>query len=113
MLDGLGAGIDGALPIVMTADLGEGTGRFNLLRGTTYAAIGPGVAPSSVLGGFAVKLAGFTAAFATLAGIGVLATLFFARYVHEPLAARRDRPAPVQDGDAGAVIPGARPAGAR
>lgn len=55
-----------------------------LLQGTTYAAVGLGVALSSILGGFMVERAGFPAAFATLAAVGSLATLFFAAQVREP-----------------------------
>jgi MFS family permease len=40
VIDGVGAGIYGVLSILMMADLGKGTGRFNLLQGTTYAAVG-------------------------------------------------------------------------
>ncbi|HEY0138561.1 MAG TPA: MFS transporter [Nannocystis sp.] len=84
LIDGLGAGIYGVLLIVMMADLGKGTGRFNLLQGTTYAAVGLGVALSSILGGLMVRQAGFPAAFAVLAAVGVLATSFFAACVREP-----------------------------
>ncbi len=98
VIDGLGAGIYGVLLIVMMADLGKGTGHFNLLQGTTYAAIGLGMALSYVLGGFVVKQAGYPAAFATLAGVGLLATLFFAIFVKEPRAQSPDTPAPVRKG---------------
>lgn len=80
LVDGLGAGIYGVLLIVTMADLGKGTGHFNLLQGMTFAAISFGVALSSILSGYVVRHAGYSASFATLAGIGVLATLFFARY---------------------------------
>jgi len=96
VIDGLGAGIYGVLLIVMMTDLGKGTGHFNLLQGTTYSAVGLGMALSNILGGFVVKLAGYPAAFMTLAGVGMLATLFFGHFVQEPRARRHDdRPAPV------------------
>jgi predicted MFS family arabinose efflux permease len=85
VIDGIGAGIYGVLSILMMADLARGTGRFNLLQGTAYAAIGLGVAGSSVLGGFVVQAYGYEAAFAVLGGIGVLATAVFATQVAEPL----------------------------
>ena len=97
VIDGLGAGIYGVLLIVMMADLGKGTGHFNLLQGTTYSAVGLGMALSNVLGGFVVKQAGYLAAFATLAGVGVLATLFFGHFVKEPQARRRGSPDPAAD----------------
>jgi len=86
LIDGLGAGIYGVLSILMMADLGKGTGRFNLLQGATYAAIGLGVALSSVLGGFVARSFGYSAAFLALGAVGVLATLFFVRFVREPTA---------------------------
>ncbi len=98
VIDGLGAGIYGVLLIVMMADLGKGTGHFNLLQGTTYSAIGLGMALSNILAGFVVKQAGYSAAFVTLAGVGVLATLFFGSFVKEPRAPRHDSPAPVPEG---------------
>ncbi len=98
VIDGLGAGIYGVLLIVMMADLGRGTGHFNLLQGTTYSAVGLGMALSNVLGGFVVKQAGYSAAFMTLAGVGTLATVFFGYFVQEPRARRRDSPAPVPEG---------------
>ncbi|HEX8536924.1 MAG TPA: MFS transporter [Cystobacter sp.] len=98
VIDGLGAGIYGVLLIVMMADLGKGTGHFNLLQGVTYSAVGLGMALSNILGGFVVKQAGYPAAFMTLAGVGVGATLFFAAFVKEPGSRGRDRPASVQRG---------------
>jgi predicted MFS family arabinose efflux permease len=98
VIDGLGAGIYGVLLIVMMADLGKGTGHFNLLQGTTYSAVGLGMAVSNVLGGFVVKQAGYPAAFMTLAGVGLLATVFFAHFVKEPRARRHDNPPPVEEG---------------
>jgi MFS family permease len=107
VIDGLGAGIYGVLLIVMMADLGKGTGHFNLLQGTTYSAVGLGMALSNILGGFMVKQAGYAAAFGTLAGVGALATLFFAHFVQEPRGRRRANPK-VGGGDLGPVSP--RPA---
>lgn len=91
VIDGLGAGIYGVLLIVLMADLGKGTGHFNLLQGTTYAAVGLGMALSNVLGGFVVKQAGYPAAFLTLAGVGTLATLFFAFFFRETRTQRPER----------------------
>ncbi|MDB4985966.1 MAG: putative arabinose efflux permease, family [Myxococcaceae bacterium] len=83
LIDGVGAGIYGVLSILMMADLAEGTGRFNLLQGATYAAIGLGVALSSVIGGYIAEHYGYSAAFASLGLLGVAATLFFALRVQE------------------------------
>ncbi len=84
VIDGIGAGIYGVLSILMMSDLAKGTGRFNLLQGTTYAAVGLGVALSSASSGFTVKAFGYPGAFLTLGGIGVVATLFFFFFVREP-----------------------------
>jgi predicted MFS family arabinose efflux permease len=84
LIDGLGAGIYGVLSILMMADLAHGTGRFNLLQGTTYAAIGLGAALSSVVGGYVVQAYGYPAGFLTLGALGLLATVFFLLLVNEP-----------------------------
>jgi dipeptide/tripeptide permease len=75
------------------AVLGKGTSHFNLLQGTMYAAISFGVALSSILSGYVVRQAGNSAGFFTLAGIGVLASLFFiCHFRPRPVQAR---PGPV------------------
>jgi predicted MFS family arabinose efflux permease len=83
LLDGIGAGIFGVVSIIMIADLSKGTGRFNLLQGVVYSAIGLGASISSIIGGIIVKQHGYAVGFASLAGIGVLATLFFFFFVPE------------------------------
>jgi MFS family permease len=77
VLDGVGAGIFGVVSILMVADLSKGTGRFNLLQGCVYSAIGLAASVSSIIGGLVVKGAGYTVGFISLAGLGILALLFF------------------------------------
>jgi predicted MFS family arabinose efflux permease len=77
VLDGIGAGIFGVVSILMVADLSKGTGRFNLLQGCVYSAIGLAASVSSIVGGLVVKSAGYTVGFISLAGLGILAFLFF------------------------------------
>jgi MFS family permease len=77
VLDGVGAGIFGVVSILMVADLSKGTGRFNLLQGCVYSAIGLAASVSSIIGGLVVKGAGYTVGFISLAGLGILASLFF------------------------------------
>ena len=48
VLDGIGAGIFGVVSILMIADVSQGTGRFNLLQGCVYSAIGLASSLSSV-----------------------------------------------------------------
>jgi MFS family permease len=61
----------------MIADLSNGTGRFNLLQGVVYSAIGLAAALSSIGAGYVVEHFGYAVGFCALAGIGVLATIFY------------------------------------
>lgn len=69
MLDGIGAGIFGALFPVIVKDLTQGTGRFNVSLGALSTVFGLGAALSNSLAGFVVQQAGYNAAFLTLAGV--------------------------------------------
>lgn len=73
MLDGIGAGIFGALFPVIVKDLTQGTGRFNVSLGALSTVFGLGAALSNSLAGFVVQLAGYNAAFLTLAGVAAVA----------------------------------------
>lgn len=73
MLDGIGAGIFGALFPVIVKDLTQGTGRFNVSLGALSTVFGLGAALSSSLAGFVVQQAGYNAAFLTLAGVAAMA----------------------------------------
>lgn len=77
LLDGLGAGLFGVVSILMIADLSKGTGRFNLLQGVVYSAIGLAAALSSIGAGFVVEHVGYGGGFITLAVIGVLGLVFY------------------------------------
>lgn len=68
-LDGVGAGIFGALFPVVVADLTRGTGRFNVSQGAVATFQGIGVSISASLAGVIIVIAGYSAAFLTLAGI--------------------------------------------
>lgn len=80
LLDGVGAGIYGAIFPVIVADLMRGTGRFNVAQGAVITAQGIGAALSTTLAGFVVVHGGYNMAFLTLAGVAVagLALYFFA-----------------------------------
>jgi MFS family permease len=69
LLDGIGAGIYGALFPVIVADLMRGTGRFNVAQGAVVTAQGIGAALSTTLAGVVVVHAGYSAAFLTLGGV--------------------------------------------
>jgi MFS family permease len=80
LLDGVGAGIYGAIFSVIVADLMRGTGRFNVAQGAIITAQGIGAALSTVLAGLIVVYAGYNAAFLTLSGVAAagFALFFFA-----------------------------------
>lgn len=69
LLDGVGAGLYGALFPLIVADLMEGTGRFNVALGAVMTAQGIGASLSTALAGLIVVKAGYSAAFLTLAAI--------------------------------------------
>jgi MFS family permease len=75
-LDGVGAGLYGALFPLIVADLTRGTGRFNLAQGAVITAQGIGAALSTSLAGLVVVHAGFSAALAGIAASGFLLYLF-------------------------------------
>jgi MFS family permease len=77
LLDGIGAGIFGALFFVVVADLTKGTGRYNLALGAASAAWGLGAALSNSVAGLIAERAGFNAAFLFLAVAAALAFLLF------------------------------------
>lgn len=79
LLDGVGAGVFGALFPVVVADLTRGTGRFNVAQGAVATAQGLGAALSASLAGAVIVGAGYSAAFLVLGGIaaaGFLGYLF-------------------------------------
>ena len=68
-LDGIGAGIYGALFPLVVADLTRGTGRFNVAQGSVATAQGLGASFSATLAGGIIVGAGFSTAFLVLAAI--------------------------------------------
>ena len=77
-LDGVGAGIYGALFPIVVADLTRGTGRFNVAQGAVATAQGLGAALSATVAGLIIVSSGYTTAFLVLAGI---AAVGFALYL--------------------------------
>ena len=80
LLDGIGAGIFGALTPLVVADLTRGTGRYNLALGGVATMQGIGASTSGLVAGLIVVHFGYSTAFLTLgAGAAVaLAALVFA-----------------------------------
>ena len=79
LLDGVGAGLFGALLPVIVSDLTEGTGRFNVTLGAVSTVFGVGAAFSPGLAGLVVQFAGYDAAFLALAVIAAGAFLLAMR----------------------------------
>ncbi len=80
LLDGLGAGIFGAITPLVIADLMRGTGRYNLAQGAVATVQGVGAALSGLASGIIVDRFGYSSAFlaAGAAACVALAALLFA-----------------------------------
>ena len=72
LLDGIGAGIFGAIFPVIVADLMRNTGRFNVAQGAIITAQSIGAAISTTLAGLIVVKAGYSAAFLTLGAVAAI-----------------------------------------
>jgi MFS family permease len=82
-LDGIGAGIFGALFPVVIADLTRGTGRFNVAQGAVATAQGLGGALSAGLAGAIIVAAGYQVAFWVLAAIAGVGLFLYATLMPE------------------------------
>lgn len=69
LLDGVGAGIYGALFPIVVSDLTRGTGRFNVAQGAVATTQGLGASFSATLAGLIIVSAGYSTAFLVLSGI--------------------------------------------
>jgi MFS family permease len=83
LLDGVGAGIFGALFPLVVADLTRGTGHFNVSQGAIATATGLGGALSAATAGFIVIEAGYNAAFLFLAAVAAAALGLFVALMPE------------------------------
>ena len=77
LLDGVGAGVFGALFPLIVADLTRGTGHFNISQGAIATAQGLGAALSNAVAGLIVVWAGYGAAFLFLAAVARAGLLLF------------------------------------
>jgi predicted MFS family arabinose efflux permease len=77
LLDGVGAGIYGAIFPIIVADLMRGTGRFNVAQGAIITAHGVGAALSTTLAGLIIVHAGYSAAFIALGGVAAIGAAVF------------------------------------
>ena len=74
MLDGVGAGIYGALTPLIISDIMRGTGRFNLAQGAVATTMGIGASVSALAAGVSVDHFGYSVSFLAL---GVAAAVAF------------------------------------
>ena len=90
LLDGVGAGIFGALFPLVVADLTRGTGHFNVSQGAIATAAGLGGALSTAAAGLIVVNAGYSAAFLFLAAVAAVGLIGFATMMPETLRRAQD-----------------------
>jgi len=95
LLDGVGAGIFGAIMPVIVADLMRGTGRFNVAQGAVITAQSIGAALSTALAGLVVVEAGYSATFLTLGATAALAWIVSWLLLPESSGATESPPNPV------------------
>jgi MFS family permease len=78
LLDGVGAGVFGALSPLVIADIMRGTGRYNLALGAIATVQGIGASVSGLIAGVIVDHFGYSPAFLALAAAAALAVTVFA-----------------------------------
>ncbi|MDF0517936.1 MFS transporter [Bradyrhizobium yuanmingense] len=94
LLDGVGAGIFGAIFPVITADLMRNTGRFNVAQGAVITAQSIGAALSTTLAGLIVVGAGYSAAFVTLGAVAAIGAVICLVALPETRQSGDDDPRP-------------------
>jgi MFS family permease len=77
LMDGVGAGIYGALTPLVLADLMRGTGRYNVAQGAIATVQGIGASLSGLVAGEIVDHFGYSAAFGTLGMVALVALAAF------------------------------------
>ena len=78
LLDGIGAGVYGALMPLVVADIMRGTGRYNLALGAIATTQGIGASLSGLASGAVVDHFGYSAGFLTLGAAAMVAFVVFA-----------------------------------
>ncbi len=78
VLDGVGAGVFGALTPLVIADIMRGTGRYNLAQGAIATAQGIGASLSGLAAGVIVDHFGYSATYLALGGAASVALIVFA-----------------------------------
>jgi MFS family permease len=83
LLDGVGAGVLGALSPLVIADIMRGSGRYNLAQGAIATAQGIGASVSGFVAGVMVDRFGYNAAFLALAIVAAIALAVLAAAMPE------------------------------
>ena len=83
VLDGVGAGIFGALTPLVIADIMRGTGRYNLAQGAVATAQGIGASLSGLTAGVIVDHYGYSVTFLSLGAVAAVALIVFAIWMQE------------------------------
>jgi MFS family permease len=83
LLDGVGAGLTGALFPVIVADLTRGSGHFAVAQAGVGTLQGIGGTASATLAGSLTAAAGYSVAFLTLASIALLGGVLFSIFMPE------------------------------
>jgi MFS family permease len=96
LLDGIGAGVYGALTPLVIADIMRGTGRYNLAQGAVATAQGVGASLSALAAGEMVDHFGYAASFLALGAAASIAFLVFFGFMPET----RDEPVRAPGGEA-------------
>ncbi|CAM4469900.1 galactoside permease [Mycobacterium basiliense] len=91
LLDGIGAGIFGALFPLVVQDLTHGTGHFNISLGAITTAVGVGAALSNFASGWVVVSAGYNVAFMSLGAIAGAGFILYLIAMPETAPARLRR----------------------
>jgi MFS family permease len=92
VLDGVGAGIFGALAPLVIADIMRGTGRYNLALGAIATVQGIGASLSGLAAGEIVDHFGYSAAFLTLGAAALVAVMVF--FIQMPETAKLETASP-------------------
>jgi predicted MFS family arabinose efflux permease len=83
LLDGVGAGVYGALTPLVIADIMRGTGRYNLAQGAVATTQGVGASISALFAGEVVDHFGYSVSFLALAAAAAFAFLVFLGFMPE------------------------------
>jgi Major Facilitator Superfamily len=83
LLDGVGAGIYGALTPLLIADVMRGTGRYNLAQGAVATTMGIGASVSALFAGEIVDHFGYSASFLAVGAAAAVAFLVFVGFMPE------------------------------